>query len=312
MTSDQSLNIPGLQVFERGWLSANNILFTDEHSATLVDSGYVTHQSQTLMLVQNALNGRPLDRLVNTHLHSDHCGGNAILQASYPNIITHIPPGESKAVAVWDEAALSYEPTGQLCPRFQFDALLQHGQVLRMANLDWQVLAAPGHDPHSVILFEASQRVLISADALWANGFGVVFPELEGISAFQEVGDTLDLIESLDAEWVIPGHGAIFQNIDEALSNARKKLDGFIQNPEKHARYGAKVLLKYKLLELHQVEKSAFMKWATGIRYIQALHRMHASHLQVDKWVEELLLDLERSKALSLHITEHETTIVNV
>ena len=300
MAPDQSLNIAGLQVFERGWLSANNILFTDEHSATLVDSGYVTHQSQTLMLVQNALNGRPLDCLVNTHLHSDHCGGNAILQAHYPNIKTHIPPGESKAVAVWDEAALSYQPTGQLCPRFHFDALLQHGQVLQLANLDWQVWAAPGHDPHSVILFEASQRILISADALWANGFGVVFPELEGVSAFDEVSQTLDLIESLQAKWIIPGHGAIFQNVESALAVARKKLDGFVQNPEKHARYGAKVLLKYKLLELNQVASADFMNWATGIRYIQSLHQTHASHLSVQDWVEDLLKDLQRSQALAI------------
>ena len=303
-----TLQIPGLQFFERGWLSANNILFTDAESATLIDSGYVTHQEQTVALTAHALHGRKLDRLVNTHLHSDHCGGNAVLQSHYPDLKTFIPPGEAAAVAVWNEPALSYEPTGQQCPRFTFDGLLQTGQSLQLANLDWHVMAAPGHDPHSVILFEPSHKILISADALWANGFGVVFPELEGISAFQEVAATLDLIESLQPEWIIPGHGPIFQNVDVALVNARKKLDGFVNNPEKHARYGAKVLLKYKLLELHQVQKSDFMKWATDIRYINALHTMHASHMRVDEWVEELLQDLERSKALAFK----ESMIVNV
>jgi len=302
------LNLPGLQFFERGWLSANNILLTDSESATLVDSGYVTHQDQTIALIAHALNGRQLDRLVNTHLHSDHCGGNAILQSHYPGLQTYIPPGEAPAVEVWNEPALSYEPTGQLCPRFKFDGLLQAGQILRLANLDWQVLAAPGHDPHSVILFEPSNKILISADALWANGFGVVFPELEGVAGFQEVADTLDLIESLQAEWVIPGHGAMFNQVDVALSNARKKLDGFVQNPEKHARYGAKVLLKYKMLELHQVQKPDFMTWATNIRYIQALHTMHASDMRIDEWVEELLLDLERRTAL----TFQDASIVNL
>ena len=291
---------PGFYFFERGWLSSNNFLLVDDEQAILIDTGYVTHADQTLSLVHAHLSGRPLDKVINTHLHSDHCGGNAILQASYPNISTHIPPGESKAVAVWDEAALSYQPTGQLCPRFQFDGLLQHGQVLQMANLDWQVLAAPGHDPHSVILFEASKRILISADALWANGFGVVFPELEGVSAFNEVSQTLDLIESLQANWIIPGHGAIFQDVENALAVARKKLDGFVQNPEKHARYGAKVLLKYKLLELHQVANADFMKWATGIRYIQTLHQSHAPHMSVQDWVHDLLKDLQRSQALAM------------
>jgi glyoxylase-like metal-dependent hydrolase (beta-lactamase superfamily II) len=40
-----------VQVFERGWLSANNVLLFDGGEATLVDSGYVTHAGQTVALV---------------------------------------------------------------------------------------------------------------------------------------------------------------------------------------------------------------------------------------------------------------------
>lgn len=293
------LNISGVTVFERGWLSANNILLTDKESATLIDSGYCAHQDQTLKLVQHALGLRTLDRLVNTHLHSDHCGGNAILQSNYQDLVTLIPPGESQAVARWDTSALSYEPTGQDCPRFTFTDVLHSGQTLRMANLDWQVHAAPGHDPHSIVLFQPDHEVLISADALWSNGFGVVFPELEGISAFDEVAATLDLIESLNAKWVIPGHGTVFNDVDSALSIARQKLEGFVQNPAKHAKYGAKVLLKYKLLELHHVDKNQFINWAMKARYFQLLHQMYSPEVSVRDWVIEMLLDLEKSKALT-------------
>ncbi len=295
----QRLQIPGLQVFERGWLSANNILFTDSESATLIDSGYVTHQAQTLALVQNALNGRMLDRLVNTHLHSDHCGGNNLLQTHYTQLETLIPPGEAKAVSIWDVEALSYEATGQLCPRFKFEGLLQAGQILRMASLNWEVHAAPGHDPHSVILFEPIHQILISADALWANGFGVVFPELEGVDAFHEVAQTLDLIESLKPRWVIPGHGAVFDNVDAALEIARKKLDGFVQSPLKHGRYGAKVLLKYKLLELTQVQNTDFVAWASGVPYLKQLHQTYGEQQPLQEWLQDMFLDLERSKALA-------------
>ena len=72
-----------MRVFERGWLSANNILFIGRRETTLVDSGYVTHAPQTLALVRHALGNRGLNRIVNTHLHSDHCGGNAALQAAF-------------------------------------------------------------------------------------------------------------------------------------------------------------------------------------------------------------------------------------
>jgi glyoxylase-like metal-dependent hydrolase (beta-lactamase superfamily II) len=83
-----------LQIFERGWLSSNNILFIGKERSALVDTGYCTHAAQTLNLVQHELKGRPLDDIVNTHLHSDHCGGNAALQAQYPKVQTSIPSGQ--------------------------------------------------------------------------------------------------------------------------------------------------------------------------------------------------------------------------
>ncbi len=96
---------PTMRVFERGWLSSNNVLlYDDEHTATLVDTGYVSHRAQTLALVQSALGGRKLARIFNTHLHSDHCGGNAHLQRATGARIA-IPPGHSDAVARWDEDA---------------------------------------------------------------------------------------------------------------------------------------------------------------------------------------------------------------
>lgn len=181
MSSNVSLLLPPkITVFERGWLSSNNVLICGESRTTLIDSGYCTHAEQTLGLVQHALVGRSLDLLLNTHLHSDHCGGNQILQAAYPKLHTAIPPGMANAVKVWDPAALTYAPTGQQCPSFEYSSLLQAASNVQLGDFTWQVHAAPGHDTHSVILFEPESKTLISADALWENGFGVVFPELEG------------------------------------------------------------------------------------------------------------------------------------
>ncbi|HXZ07133.1 MAG TPA: MBL fold metallo-hydrolase, partial [Paraburkholderia sp.] len=57
-----------IRVFERGWLSSNNVLLVDDTHAALVDTGYATHASQTVALVREALGARPLDLIVNTHL----------------------------------------------------------------------------------------------------------------------------------------------------------------------------------------------------------------------------------------------------
>ena len=301
MTPTPAALPPYITVFERGWLSANNILLRgtpEDGSTALIDTGYCTHAAQTVALVDGALAGQPLDLLLNTHLHSDHCGGNAALQQRYPGVRTLIPPGQAAYVQQWDANALSYTPTGQQCPPFRFDSLLQPGSEILLGSTPWQVHAAPGHDPHSVVLFEPMQRILVSADALWQNGFGVVFPELEGIHAFDEVGATLELIAALQPRTVIPGHGAVFTDVDAALDRARRRLDSFVRDPLKHAHYAAKVLLKYKLLELQRVPLAALTASAVHTPYFSTLYTTHfAESADISTWGKRLMDDLVLSGA---------------
>lgn len=290
----------GVTVFERGWLSSNNILIQGEGGTALIDSGYCTHADQTLALVDSALQARPLDVLVNTHLHSDHCGGNAALQARYSALQTHIPPGHAGYVRGWDAHALSYTPTGQQCPRFTFSATLQPGTEMQLGNLLWQVHAAPGHDPHSVILYEPQSRTLVSADALWEKGFGVVFPELDGDDAFDEVAATLDVIERLNPATVIPGHGAPFSDAPQAIAYARQRLNGFVQNPAKHLQYAAKVLLKFKLLETRHLPLPALTAWARSTSYFNHTFLSHFEGAALEDATLQLVHDLVRSGAAKL------------
>jgi glyoxylase-like metal-dependent hydrolase (beta-lactamase superfamily II) len=291
---------PRLHVLERGWLSANNVLGFGPEGATLVDSGYFSHADQTVALVDRALNGQPLTRLVNTHLHSDHCGGNAALQARYPAMQTAIPPGQADVVKRWDEAVLSYRATGQHCPRFQVDTVLQPGERLALAGLTWQLHAAPGHDPHALLLFQPDEGVLISGDALWENGFGVVFPELEGETGFGEVGDTLDLIASLTPRLVIPGHGAPFggeAEVRKAIERARTRLQQFQDAPKKHLQYALKVLIKFRLLEWQRVLLGDLLNWGRATPYLQRQHALHGQEQAMDDWLMDLLRSLVASGA---------------
>lgn len=297
LTVHSALLPPGTRVFERGWLSANGILFQGRDATALVDTGYSSHSAQTVALVKSALGSRELDLILNTHLHSDHCGGNSALQQAFAGVTTLIPPGLSRFVRAWDPVALSYTPTGQQCPRFHFEGLLVPGKDIALGESRWQVHAAPGHDPHSIILFEPSTRTLISADALWENGFGAVFEELEGIEAFDEVSATLDLIESLTPGLVIPGHGAVFTNVSDALVAARSRLASFTADPARHAKHAAKVLLKFRLLEVQRVPAVELQRWAMNTAYFDLVHRRFAGGAEFPEWIELLTSDLVRSGA---------------
>lgn len=290
----------GITFFERGWLSSNNILIQDSSQAILVDSGYWTHSEQTHALISSALHQQPLTMLINTHLHSDHCGGNAHLQACYPTLKTYIPPGHAAFVDDWNSRALTYEPTGQHCPVFKRTAALHDGDAVSVNGQTWRIHAAPGHDPHSVVIFNESDGVLISADALWENGFGVVFPEIEGFSAFDEVESTLKTIEELNPKLVLPGHGSAFSDISGSIARARSRLHQFRQSPERHASYAAKVLLKFKLLELQKIKYSEFLAWGDSARYLKLLSIKYATGRSFDAWFFDLCKALEKSHACAM------------
>jgi len=292
-----------MRVLERGWLSSNNVVLTGTQGTALVDSGYQSHAAQTTALLQTALEGRPLDRLINTHLHSDHCGGNAALQQVYGSLQTLIPPGHAQQVHDWDAQALGYAEAGQDCPRFRCDGVLQPGSSIDLGAQRWDVYAAPGHDVHAVLLFEPQTATLLSGDALWERGFGVVFQELAGSAAFADVAQTLDLIERLQARVVVPGHGAPFTDVASALAVARRRLDAFVAQPQRHRQYAAKVLIKFRLLAVHQAERTELLAWLLATPLALQQVRQIFPDMSPALALDALLFELAHSGAVRLEGT---------
>jgi glyoxylase-like metal-dependent hydrolase (beta-lactamase superfamily II) len=305
--SQRAHPLDGLTVLERGWLSSNNLLIhaaAGEPGAQLVDTGHVNHAPQTAALLAHALaqaGGAPLQRIVNTHLHSDHCGGNATLQQLH-GVPVAVPPGQAAAVAAWDDDALSYRATGPRRARFVARQLLQPGEPFVAGGREWQVLAAPGHDPDSVMLFDAANGLLVSADALWENGFGVVFPEISGEPGFDDVGLVLDQIAALPVRLVVPGHGRPFADVADALARARSRLAAFQSNPAKHAKYAVKVLVKYHLMEEGRQRLPELLAWAEQTPLLQGVwQRQRPPGVATpEAWLHNILQELAAAGAVQV------------
>lgn len=263
----------GLFVLERGWLSSNNILFLPGRhgGAAIVDTGYDTHGEQTLALVSHALEGVPLQRVVNTHLHSDHCGGNAALQSAHGAEVS-VPEASFDAARNWDRARLTFDATGQRCEPFAVHAAISTGQDLQLGRSRWQVVAAPGHDAEAVMLFQPESRVLISADALWEERLAILFPELDGEPGFGPAREALACIEALEPTIVIPGHGRPFTDIAGALSRSRRRLDQFEAFPEKHARYAMRALVMFHMLERRRRIVDEVVDWILDASVFMRVH----------------------------------------
>ncbi len=284
-----------LLVIERGWLSANNIVFFEGERATLIDSGYVTHAEQTLALLRQALDGRCLTRLLNTHAHSDHIGGNAAVAAAFGCQVI-VPQGIDATIAEWDEEALLLSPLGQSATRFRHDATIAAGDELEMGGLHWQAIAVPGHDMDALAFHNPERRLLISGDALWRNGFGVIFSELlghpedgGGLSATRQ---TLDKLARLAVDVVIPGHGAPFVEVEDAFQRAYQRLTMFENDIELLARHALKVIVAFALLERRQLPRAELPEFLARLSFCQSVNARYLgySNEQLAQWLARDLL----------------------
>lgn len=288
-----------IRVLERGWLSSNNILFLEGERATLVDSGYLTHAPQTLELVRQALDGRKLAGIFNTHAHSDHIGGNATLQREFGCAIT-VPAGIADVIARWDEEALMLIPSGQRCERFTPTATLSHGDEFELGGLVWRAMHAPGHDMEALVFYCESRRILISGDALWRDGFGIQFAEITGkVAGLAATKATLEAIGRLGVDRVIPGHGAPFAEFDDAMDRAMRRVAAFEEDPLRMVRNALKALLTFNLLELRRLHRDKVAEYLASLPFfIDVGERI--LHQPTEALAEWLVTELLRARVVEL------------
>ena len=251
LVPDSDLPFPdSIRVIVRGWLNCNQVVLLAPNDNVLVDSGYCTHREQTLELLASpvGLDKQPLERLINTHCHSDHMGGNAAVASVYGCRVT-IPAGEVKNVVPWTPQSAWMEEFDQRADPFHFDDTIDAGDTFDAAGFTWEAHAAPGHDMDALVFFEPTHRILISGDALWENGMGFVWPGAAPNPYIDAAREALDAIERLDPAVVIPGHGVPFGDAAGSIANVRSRLDAFERDPARNARHAVKVMFVFALLD---------------------------------------------------------------
>jgi glyoxylase-like metal-dependent hydrolase (beta-lactamase superfamily II) len=298
---------PGIHVLVRGWLNCNQIVLLGKDSNILIDSGYGRDASKTLALLKQPafLGNRPLHRLINTHCHSDHMGGNALLQATYRCQIS-IPEGEVKHVDPWTEQSCWAEMTGQYAQQFTYDDTLAAGEIFYGGGYKWDAIAAPGHDMNALMFFCEEEQVLVTGDALWENGLGFIWPASispEGnapISPYVAAAlDTLDRIELLHPRLVIPGHGAPFGDVSFALDRARGRLRAFADDPHKNARHVVKVMFVFALLERGRMAVHEIPRYLASVPIFREMTGLSAAE-DFKALAEQLVTELVAQKAIRL------------
>ncbi len=217
----------GLYFVERGFLNANQVVFTGGDVPAVVDTGFVDCVDETLALM-SAL-GLPPQRvglIVSTHCHIDHVGANSrIHDLAGCDVALH--PRGVRFMAERDAWGCWWSYFEQKEPFFEATHGLEDGDTVVLGRWEWEVLHTPGHSSDGVSLYCRELRTVITGDALWESDTPPIVEKIEGEDAAERALDTLARLERLDAALVLPGHGPPFSDLRGAVARTRRRLEEF-------------------------------------------------------------------------------------
>lgn len=204
----------------------NCFLVIEPDGLTLVDSTIRSPAQDVGRLAQEL--GLPLRRLALTHAHSDHVGGVAGIQQTYPDVEIAISardarllkgertpdPGEPQDPVKGSFAKIDWTPSRELQPGDRVGSL--------------EVVPSPGHTPGHVAFLETRSRTLIAGDAFQTRGGIAVAGTVRPLFPFVAFGtwhkptaltSAIEL-RKLDAVVLAVGHGMPIRDPGAAMDQA--------------------------------------------------------------------------------------------
>ncbi|MEV7569511.1 MBL fold metallo-hydrolase [Streptomyces tanashiensis] len=229
--------------WQRPFPDANTLLLPGRQPA-LIDSGFVGHAEQTADWAR--ARAGTIGLVVNTHWHSDHVGGNALLQAGGAAVAAGTP--EAEAISRRDPGCCAAEYLDQPVAPYTVDLPLDDGQVLRLGDTDWEVVRTPGHTPGHLALWQPEERLLVVGDALSDYDVGWVNLALDGPRAARTALDSLQRMADLGARVILPSHGPVPADTGAAFAAALRRGRRLVDDPDGAVWYGIRRIFAFALM----------------------------------------------------------------
>jgi glyoxylase-like metal-dependent hydrolase (beta-lactamase superfamily II) len=250
---------PSVKFIQRGWFNSNHILITGGDGPVIVDTGHRADAAETVCLLRAAgVEPATIRLIVNTHCHWDHYGGNRALQA-----LSGAPVATGAATADIfarnDQRAMWLDYFGVTAEPVTADITWQDGDEVEWGGLRFQVIAAPGHAPDAIALFQPDHRLLLCADALHENDCGILNVAVHGEAALAEAMATVERFRELGVALALPGHGPPITNVVGSLDRLAQRLARFQRDPAHLAWHLSRRVMMAYLLGWQPIGRTALI-----------------------------------------------------
>jgi glyoxylase-like metal-dependent hydrolase (beta-lactamase superfamily II) len=177
----------------------------------LIDTG-CAHTSGELV---HALEGRRVERIVNTHSHEDHIGGNGRLQRGRAGLLIQAHPAALALIANpgAEQPLHPYRRVFWGWPEPSFAGPLADGQMIEVGGWRYRVVYTPGHCADHLCLFEENRGWLFSGD-LFVGGRDRALRKGCDIRAIMA---SLERVRDLPLRRLFPGSARVRENPGEEI-----------------------------------------------------------------------------------------------
>ena len=181
----------------------------------LIDTGCPRTSRELLSVIKEL----GLERIVNTHRHEDHIGGNAILQEKFRVEILAHPLALPILV---DPKRLHLQPYRRLIwgsPAPSQGSPI--GEAVTTGRYSFQVIPTPGHSEDHISLYEPHEGWLFTGDAY----VGGLDKALQANSDIYAIISSLKRLSALSAKRLFQGSGTVRDDPQEAIEKKAEYLE---------------------------------------------------------------------------------------
>ena len=184
--------------------------------AAIIDCGALFPQEEERIDAFVSDNNLKVKYILNTHLHLDHCFGNAWAAERYGILPMAHKDDETLLARMGEQARMFGLPFEVRTEKL--GGYLKDGDVLMLGKHEIKVIHTPGHSRGGLCFYISSAGWLISGDSLFEGSIGRT--DLEGGSYATLIKSITECLMTLPNETVVyPGHGPYTTIGDEKNNN---------------------------------------------------------------------------------------------
>lgn len=191
-------------------LRTNTYVICDENTkeAMVIDPG---GEPEKIIEVLNILDVSQIKYIFLTHCHADHIGGIHGLKDEKGGKIL-ISRDDSEGLYNKEISLADY--VNMQIPELEADSRIDDGDLIHVGELEFKVIATPGHTKGSVCLYCEKERLIFTGDTLFSGTWGRTdLPTGSFVEIMASISDKLMTL--LEETICYPGHGKTTMIQDE-------------------------------------------------------------------------------------------------